>query len=207
MAVALSGSFLLSAAVARIAARTQMRIWWNYVDQEAYFQAIEKEGPYYVADIRRPDDYEMTPSDHFVSELCDFLQTYAVLLLSMAGSCGAVFLFYRSKLKRPIRELTLASERIAENCLDFRVTYENKDEMGALCMGFEKMREQLAINNRALWRTIEEEKMLRAAIAHDIRSPLSVLKGTPTWTRPWKCCGKAGGRSIVWTLSWRPCAK
>ena len=177
MAVALSGSFLLSAAVARIAARTQMRIWWNYVDQEAYFQAIEKEGPYYVADIRRPDDYEMTPSDHFVSELCDFLQTYAVLLLSMAGSCGAVFLFYRSKLKRPIRELTLASERIAENCLDFRVTYENKDEMGALCMGFEKMREQLAINNRALWRTIEEEKMLRAAIAHDIRSPLSVLKG------------------------------
>ena len=39
------------------------------------------------------------------------------------------------------------------------------------------MREQLARNNQALWKTVEEEKMLRAAIAHDIRAPLSVLKG------------------------------
>ena len=39
------------------------------------------------------------------------------------------------------------------------------------------MREQLAQNNHQLWKTIEEEKALRAAIAHDIRSPLSVLEG------------------------------
>ena len=39
------------------------------------------------------------------------------------------------------------------------------------------MRKQLAQNNQVLWKTIEEEKMLRAAIAHDIRAPLSVLKG------------------------------
>ena len=39
------------------------------------------------------------------------------------------------------------------------------------------MREQLARNNQALWKAVEEEKMLRAAIAHDIRAPLSVLKG------------------------------
>ena len=49
--------------------------------------------------------------------------------------------------------------------------------MGVLCMEFERMREQLARNNRILWKNIEEEKLLRAAIAHDIRSPLSVLKG------------------------------
>ena len=95
----------------------------------------------------------------------------------MAGSCAAVFLFYRNKLKKPIEELALASKRIAQNHLDFNITYENKDEMGVLCMEFERMREQLAENNRILWKNIEEEKMLRAAIAHDIRSPLSVLKG------------------------------
>ncbi len=119
----------------------------------------------------------MTPSDHFVSELCDFLQTYTILILSMAGSCAAVFLFYRNKLQKPIEELALASKKIAGNQLDFNITYENKDEMGVLCMEFERMREQLAENNRILWKNIEEEKMLRAAIAHDIRSPLSVLKG------------------------------
>ena len=39
------------------------------------------------------------------------------------------------------------------------------------------MRWQLAENNRQLWKMLEEEKALRAAIAHDIRSPLSVLEG------------------------------
>ena len=177
IALALFCSFLLSAVISRIASQTQMRIWWNYVDEEAYFEAVESEGPDYVADIPRPHNYEMTQSDCFVSELCDFLQTYTILIVSMAGSCAAVFLFYRNKLKKPIRELVLASKKIADNHLDFNITYENRDEMGTLCKEFEKMRRQLVTNNQVLWRTIEEEKMLRAAIAHDIRSPLSVLKG------------------------------
>jgi signal transduction histidine kinase len=177
MAVALFCSFLISAVIFRIAGRTQRHIWWNYVDVEAYIKAVEDEVPYYVVDIPKPSSYEMTQSDHFVSEFCDFLQTYTVLILSMAGSCGAVFLFYRNKLRKPIEELAHASKKIAENHLDFCIAYENKDEMGVLCKEFERMRGQLAGNNQILWRTIEEERMLRAAISHDIRAPLSILKG------------------------------
>ena len=177
MAAALFCSFLLSAVITRTAWRVQMQIWWTYVDEEAYFEAVEHEGPYFITDIRRPVDSEMTSSDLFVSELCDFLQTYIILILSVTGSCGAVFLFYRNKLKKPMDELRQASKKIAENHLDFRIHYENQDELGVLCKEFERMREQLAKNNQILWRTIEEEKMLRAAIAHDIRAPLSVLKG------------------------------
>ena len=177
MAVALFCSYSLSAVIVRIATRTQKDVWWNYVDKEAYVKAAESKGPDYIIDIPRPGYYEMAPSDRFVSELCDFLQSNSMLILSMAGSCGAVFLFYRNKLHKPIEELALASKKIAQNHLDFTITYENKDEMGVLCMEFERMRERLAQNNRILWKTIEEEKMLRAAVAHDIRSPLSVLKG------------------------------
>ncbi len=177
MAAALFFGFFLSAAIGRVAEQTQMQVWWNYVDEEAYFKAVEREGSDYVADIPRPSSYEMTPSDHFISELCDFLQTYTVLILSMSLSCGAVFLFYRNKLKRPVEELELASKKIATNHLDFSIAYENQDELGVLCKEFEQMRKALARNNQILWRAVEEEKMLRAAIAHDIRSPLSVLKG------------------------------
>ena len=177
MAIALFCSFFLSAGIVEIAERTHRHIWWKYVDQDAYFEAVEKEGPNYIAEIPRPSSYEMTPFDNFVSELCDFLGTWTVLILSMAGSCGAVFLFYQNKLKKPLEELAIGSKRIAENHLDFHISYENKDEMGQLCREFERMREQLARNNQAVWRALEEEKMLRAAIAHDIRAPLSVLKG------------------------------
>lgn len=177
MAIALFCSFFLSEVIVRIAERTQIHVWWNYVDKEAYFEAVENEGPGCAADISRPSAYQMTQSDLFVSELCDFLQTFTVLILSMTGSCVAVLLIYQNKLRQPIEELAQASKRIAENHLDFCISYENKDEMGILCREFERMREQLVRNNQALWRTIEEEKMLRAAIAHDIRAPLSVLKG------------------------------
>ena len=39
------------------------------------------------------------------------------------------------------------------------------------------MRSALADNNRKMWRMIDDEKVLRNAIAHDIRSPLSILRG------------------------------
>ena len=98
MAVALFFSFMLSAVIVRIAEQTQRRIWWKYIDKEALIEA-EQKAHGYIVEIPRPGSYEMTQSEVFVSELCDFLGTYAVLILSMAGSCGAVFLFYRNKLR------------------------------------------------------------------------------------------------------------
>lgn len=171
MAVSLLCSFVLSAYISRLAWHTQMDVWRNYMNPEHYSELTTMNASQYVA------FYAMTPQDHFITELCDFLQTYAVLILSMAGSCAAVFLFYRNKLEHPLAELTLASQNISQNNLLFRITYENGDEMGQLCREFERMREQLAENNILLWRSLEEERALRAAIAHDIRSPLSVLKG------------------------------
>ncbi|MFG6355368.1 MAG: HAMP domain-containing histidine kinase [Acetatifactor sp.] len=170
-------SFFLSAFIADIAEQIQKSIWWRYMDQETFVETVKNVEPGYIVDYPRPGFYEMTPSDRFASELCDFFGTNAVLILSITGSCVAVFLFYRNKLKKPMEELARGSKKIAENQLDFCISYDNKDEMGELCREFERMREQLARNNQFLWRTVEEEKMLRAAIAHDIRAPLSVLKG------------------------------
>ncbi len=181
LSVSLLVSFFISAVIRRSASYAQEQIWWKYVDEEKYFEARkgERDGEnlYYITEVPRPSALEMSRMDHNISELCDFLQTYTVLILSVIGSCAAVLLFYENKLKIPLGELNQASERIARNDLDFRITYENRDEMGSLCQEFERMRSQLAKNNQELWRMLEEERVLRAAIAHDIRSPLSVLKG------------------------------
>lgn len=177
LTVSLLISFLLSAYAAWAASRIQEQIWWKYTDEDTYFAAVELENKGYMAQIPRPESYEMSRADHRISEVCDFLQTYSVLIFSVAGSCVSVFLFYRNKLKKPLEELGIASQRIADNDLDFRITYENRDEMGHLCHEFDRMRGQLEENNRNLWHMIEDERALRSAIAHDIRSPLTVLKG------------------------------
>lgn len=170
-------SFILSAYIVWAASEIQEQIWWKYTDEDTYFAAIEMENEGYMTQIPRPESYEMSRMDHGISEACDFLQTYSVLIFSVVGSCVSVLLFYKNKLKKPIEELEMASQRIADNDLDFRITYENRDELGHLCHEFDRMRRQLEENNRKLWHMIEDERALRAAIAHDIRSPLSVLKG------------------------------
>lgn len=94
---------------------------------------------------------------------------------------GAVILeavvFYRLKLKKPLALLKEASEKIKNNDLDFTIRYDAGDEMGALCGSFEKMRAALSDSNRAMWRSMEERRRLNAAFAHDLRTPITVLKG------------------------------
>lgn len=49
--------------------------------------------------------------------------------------------------------------------------------MGRLCKEFEKMRRELANNKKKVWRLVEDERTLRSAIAHDIRTPVALVKG------------------------------
>jgi signal transduction histidine kinase len=90
---------------------------------------------------------------------------------------AAALLFYRNKLKKPLAELMAASEKISNSDLDFSIEYDSKDELGQLCTSFEIMRTTLANNFSEMWRQVEERKQLNAAFAHDLRTPLTVLKG------------------------------
>lgn len=88
---------------------------------------------------------------------------------------GAVF-YYR-ELKKPIGALMQASKKISENQLDFTMDYHKKNELGELCEAFEEMRSELYNNNLKLWHTLEERKRLNSAFSHDLRTPLTVLRG------------------------------
>ncbi len=93
--------------------------------------------------------------------------------------CLAVFalIFYRWKIRRPYRALTEAVEKIAGNDLNFRVGFEGQDELGRLCRSFEVMRKALVWNEQKMWDAVEERKRLNAAFAHDLRTPLTVMRG------------------------------
>lgn len=175
--ISLTAAFLLSGFTVHFARNMQNKIWEKYIDYADYTDVFQQYGKKYKIEISRPNQSQMNRLDHHLSEMCDFMETYSVLIFSIVGSVAAVFFFYKNKLKTPLQELKDASQMIADNELDFHVSYENKDEMGTLCKEFEMMRSDLADNNRKMWRMIDDEKALRNAIAHDIRSPLSILRG------------------------------
>lgn len=94
-------------------------------------------------------------------------------------SCVAVTgtIFYKRELEASITILMEASKKIEENCLDFHVEAGNSNELGQLCRSFENMREVLYRQNQKMWRMLEERKRLNAAFSHDMRTPITVLKG------------------------------
>ena len=119
----------------------------------------------------------MSKEDERTIALLEKLPIVATPLYSAFCIIAAALLFYRNRLKKPLAELRTASEKIANNDLDFSIDYDNNDELGQLCASFEIMRTTLADNFSKMWRQVEERKALNAAFAHDLRTPLTVLKG------------------------------
>lgn len=73
-------------------------------------------------------------------------------------------------MTRSLRELTEATVEIARGKLGGQVKVRSKDELGQLAASFNKMSTDLAQATQA-------RKQMTADIAHDLRSPLSVISG------------------------------
>lgn len=110
-------------------------------------------------------------------DMADLFQCIVIPLWSLMCIVICGMIFYRRKIEKPVAILSEASENISNNRLDFSVEIPEKNELGDLCLSFEKMRAALQDNNLEMWRQVEERKRLNAAFAHDLRTPLTVLKG------------------------------
>src|ERR1041385_6405312 len=73
-------------------------------------------------------------------------------------------------LTRPIRELTQATHAVSEGDLSQQVPVRSNDELGELAQAFNKMSSQLS-------RSVNARKQMTADIAHELRTPLSLILG------------------------------
>ena len=73
--------------------------------------------------------------------------------------------------------------------------------MGRLCSSFETMRASLEENNREMWRSMEERKRLNAAFSHDLRNPVTVLKGSTTLLKKKLKNGNFDNENVEETIS------
>ena len=120
---------------------------------------------------------EYSAEDKSIDYVCRLLQALTIPVSYLGAIILCAVIFYRRKLRRPIEILNAASEKIAENDLGFTVEVPCGNELGRLCESFEKMRAALLELNREHWAQMEERRRLNAAFAHDLRTPLTVLRG------------------------------
>lgn len=120
---------------------------------------------------------EFTDQEVIIFKSAQTLIVLLPVLFSFAGIACASSVFYRIKLKEPLDALKQGIVHIADNDLSFHISYQKQDELGQLCGAFEKMRRELSDNNRRMCALVDERKKINASISHDLRTPITVIKG------------------------------
>lgn len=110
-------------------------------------------------------------------EILKFLEIVSVLICGGGTVLCVSHQYYKRKLEEPLRILKREMKFIERDDLSFDCSYISYDEMGEICQAFNCMRKQLIKNQENLWELMESQRDLNAAFAHDIRTPLTVMRG------------------------------
>ncbi|MBB6672482.1 sensor histidine kinase [Cohnella nanjingensis] len=104
---------------------------------------------------------------------------YIIFTVSIAFICCAVALtrIITKRILLPLKDLTAAADHIVNGHLDFRIASGKQDEMGRFSAAFEIMRAKLqeTMTQQAAYE--QARKDLIASISHDLRTPLTSIKG------------------------------
>ncbi len=111
---------------------------------------------------------ERNPREEEFIRRTNLMLIYSALAVSLVAVLVGIFL--SRTLTRPIRELTEATQAVASGNLGLQVSVRSRDEMGKLAASFNKMSADLA-------RSTEARKQMTADIAHELRTPLSLILG------------------------------
>nr|WP_306220633.1 HAMP domain-containing sensor histidine kinase [Cohnella sp. WQ 127256] len=118
---------------------------------------------------------ERSPFAEVVRTLLPILIIVFVAILLLTG-----FLLYRyvtRKIVQPLDGLRQSAEHIKDGDLTFELRSTSKDEVGQLVMTFEQMRKQLYDSIQLQLHYEENRKQLLSNISHDLRTPITTIKG------------------------------
>lgn len=187
---------ILYAVTMAVCDRWEKYIWtWDTVTSEPGEPGEVVEYTFYY------DYSKLTTMEEMIAKSINFIQSWSMIIYSLGGIIAFSLLYYKHKLKQPLRILRDATDKVTNNNLDFEIYYDSKDEFGDLCHSFDLMRKELLQNNNEMWDMMEEQKRLNAAFAHDLRTPLTVLRGYTDFLREYIPKGKINEDKLLSTLS------
>lgn len=110
-------------------------------------------------------------------ETFNMILTLGVFItLTVLNGCYLSGKFSR-KLKKQLACLTEATARISENDLEFAAETSEIREVDEVMASLEKMKEALKVSLKTQWDTEQLKKQQLSALTHDIKTPLTVVRG------------------------------
>lgn len=99
---------------------------------------------------------------------------FVLLLLANAVLVSRTF---AKVLKKRLQKLERVTQKIADQELDFEIEASDIREINTVMDSFEKMKRALKESLEQQWKLEQQKKEQMAALAHDIKTPLTVIRG------------------------------
>lgn len=99
---------------------------------------------------------------------------FVLLLLANAVLVSRTF---AKVLKKRLQKLERVTKKIADQELDFEIEASDIREINTVMDSFEKMKRALKESLEQQWKLEQQKKEQMAALAHDIKTPLTVIRG------------------------------
>ncbi|MGF7429457.1 HAMP domain-containing sensor histidine kinase [Thermoanaerobacterium thermosaccharolyticum] len=84
---------------------------------------------------------------------------------------------FTKNIRKPLNLIIEASRKIKERDLNFDIDYKADNELGSLCVAFNDMKDELKNSLTAQWKIEQERHEMVESLAHDLKTPISIIKG------------------------------
>jgi histidine kinase len=136
--------------------------------QQDFYLSDGREGSiFYFIDV---ENYE-----HIVRKNGVIVVIFTLIILSAAT--GIITYFVSKSITNPLKELDKAANEIKKGNLDYRINISCKDEIGEVAGSFEEMRIRLKKSLETQLQYEENRKELISNISHDLKTPITSIKG------------------------------
>ena len=142
---------------------------------------VESNGAEYLIVIFNPE-YSVpnaVPSHYGIerSLTARALFTLLAIVLVFIIAIVVISLITSKTIVNPINKIAKGANEIAKGNLDYEIQYKSKNELGELAESFDDMRKRLKRAQIDKNEAAQQQKEMIAGIAHDLRTPLTSVKG------------------------------
>lgn len=100
-----------------------------------------------------------------------------VYIVNCLVGCFIVTTLFAKRLKKQLRPLLDATQKIKEQDLDFEVKPSEIQEFNHILLSILDMKSELKHSLEQQWRMEQTKKEQTSALAHDIKTPLTIIRG------------------------------
>ncbi|MCT8139246.1 HAMP domain-containing histidine kinase [Anaerobacillus sp. CMMVII] len=133
---------------------------------------------FYLPDQREASIFfikETSPLEQFTAEYLPILLVLLIVIIVLTN--GTLSYLVSRSIVKPLKTLQQATENIKSGNLDFKIEEKRKDEIGHLTRDFESMRQKLKHSIEVQQLYEENRKLLISNISHDLKTPITSIKG------------------------------